>query len=79
MLLYYFSAWMSCAAAHLHFLSRKVLIVVRLSDGLVLFDLDRRTRFAAPHVFIKSRIDTDHALEAELLRVQESALPFSPF
>ena len=66
MLEYCSPVWMSAAASHLGVLDRVVSKAVRLSDGLVVCDLEHRRRVAALCMFYKIRCNPNHALEAVL-------------
>ena len=58
------SVWMSAAASHLGLLDRVVSKSVKLSDGLVVCDLENRRSVSALCMFYKIYCNSDHALEA---------------
>ena len=60
---------MSATASHLCLLDRVVSMAVRLSNGLVVYDLKHRRRVTALCTFYKIYCIPDHALEAALPRV----------
>ena len=73
MLLYCSPVRMSGAASHICLLDRLISKAVRLSDGLVVGDLDHKRRVAALCMFNKIRCNPYHTLEAALPRVSGPA------
>ena len=63
------SVWKSAAVSHLSLLDCVVSKAVRLSNGLVVCDLEHTRRVAALSMFYTIYCDPNHALEAVLLQV----------
>ena len=63
---YYSSFWKSAAASNLGLLDRVGSKAVKLSDGLVVSDLEHRYNVATVCMFYKIYCNPSHALEAAL-------------